>query len=66
MATSEAADSPRNEYFPNDPPMRKPAMSFLYRLECDIADEELDVGAPNGTDWIRSVANIRSGTLRGP
>lgn len=41
-------------------------MSFLYRLECDIAEEELDIGAPHGTGLIRSVANIISETLRGP
>lgn len=46
--------------------MRKPAMSFLYRLECDVAEEEIDIGAPHGTGVIRSVANILNGTLKGP
>lgn len=66
MATPKAADSPGNEYFPDTPPMRKPTMSFLYRLECDIAEEEVDIGAPHGTGLIRSVANIIGGTLKGP
>lgn len=46
--------------------MRKPAMSFLYRLECDIAEEEIDIGAPHGTGSIRSVAHVIGGTIKGP
>lgn len=46
--------------------MRKPAMSFLYRLECDIAEEELEIGAPHGTGSVRTVMNIIGGQIKGP
>lgn len=58
--------SPGNNLFPDGPLMRQPALSFLYRLECDIAKEEINVGAPHGAGMIRSIANIVRGTLKGP
>lgn len=59
-------DSPGNALYPNSPPMRRPHLSFLYRLECDIDSKEIDIGAPHGTGVIRSIANIVSGTVKGP
>lgn len=59
-------DSPGNAYYPNSPPMRKPGLTFLYRLECTIAPEEIRIGAPHGTSAIRSIANITGGTFKGP
>ncbi|KAL4801649.1 hypothetical protein BDV18DRAFT_148436 [Aspergillus unguis] len=64
MATTN--DSPGNVYYPNSPPMRRPGLTFLYRLECTIASEEINVGAPHGTGVIRSIANITGGTFKGP
>lgn len=46
--------------------MRLPSLSFLYRLKCQVAKEEIDVGAPHGTGNIRSIANIVGGTIKGP
>lgn len=54
------------DIFPHGSHMRQPALSFLYRLQCDIAKEEIDIGAPHDTGAIRSIANILSGTLKGP
>ncbi|PKX89619.1 DUF3237 domain-containing protein [Aspergillus novofumigatus IBT 16806] len=48
------------------PPMRRPGLKFLYRLECTIASEEINIGAPNGTGVFRSIANITGGTFKGP
>lgn len=48
------------------PLMRLPNLSFLYRLECDIAKEEILVGAPHGSGIVRSVANILEGEVNGP
>ena len=59
-------DSPGNALYPHSPPMRRPNLSFLYRLECDIDSEEINVGAPHGGGVVRSIANIRSGTVKGP
>ncbi|EAW24633.1 DUF3237 domain-containing protein [Aspergillus fischeri NRRL 181] len=59
-------DSPGNAYYPNSPPMRRPGLKFLYRLECTIASEEINIGAPNGTGVFRSIANITGGTFKGP
>ncbi|KAJ5675543.1 hypothetical protein N7462_008440 [Penicillium macrosclerotiorum] len=58
--------SPGNNLFPNGPQMRQPALSFLYRLECDIEKQEIDVGAPHDAGIIRSIANIVRGSLKGP
>jgi hypothetical protein len=58
--------SPGNALYPNSPAMRLPKLSFLYRLECNIASEEIDVGAPHGAGVIRSIANIVGGTFKGP
>lgn len=58
--------SPGNALFPNSPPMRQPSLSFIYRLECDIDVNEIDVGAPHGSGIIRSIANIMKGTVKGP
>lgn len=65
MATTKH-DSRGNAYYPNSPPMRKPGLTFLYRLECTIAREEITIGAPHGTGVIRSIANITGGTFKGP
>jgi hypothetical protein len=43
-----------------------PHLSFIYRLECDISEDEMDIGAAHGAGLIRSVANITGGTLKGP
>lgn len=58
--------SPGNKFFPDGPLMRQPALSFLYRLACDIAEEEINIGAPHDAGIIRSIANIVRGTLKGP
>ncbi|BCS27816.1 DUF3237 domain-containing protein [Aspergillus puulaauensis] len=65
MATTKD-DSPGNQYYPNSPPMRMPGLTFLYRLECTIASEEISIGAPYGAGIIRSIANITGGTFKGP
>ncbi|KAL4981385.1 hypothetical protein BDW68DRAFT_183546 [Aspergillus falconensis] len=64
--TAKTAHSPGNAYYPNSPPMRQPDLTFLYRLECTIAAEEINVGAPHGAGIIRSIANITGGTFKGP
>lgn len=46
--------------------MRQPALSFLYRLECDIAKEEINIGAPHDAGTVRSIANVLGGALKGP
>lgn len=46
--------------------MRLPSLSFLYRLECFIAKEEFQIGAPHGGGMRRDVVNILGGSLRGP
>jgi hypothetical protein len=46
--------------------MRQPALSWLYRLECDIAKEEINIGAPHDAQIIRSIANIVRGSIKGP
>ncbi|KAJ5465057.1 uncharacterized protein N7458_000743 [Penicillium daleae] len=60
------APSPGNEVFPGSPSMRQPALSWLYRLECHIAKEEINVGTPHDAGIIRSVANIVRGSIKGP
>lgn len=60
------AQSPGNALYPHHPPMRLPSLSFLYRLECLIAKEEFDIGAPHGGGMRRDVVNILGGSLRGP
>ena len=60
------APSPGNSLFPNGPRMRQPALSFLYRLECDVAKEDINIGAPHDAGVIRSIANIRRGSMKGP
>jgi hypothetical protein len=60
------AVSPGNAYYPGSPPMQRPGMTFLYRLECTIATEEINVGAPYNAGVTRSIANITGGTFRGP
>ncbi|KAL2832727.1 hypothetical protein BJY01DRAFT_253749 [Aspergillus pseudoustus] len=64
--SAQSAISPGNAYYPNSPPMRRPGMSFLYRLECTIATEEINIGAPYNAGVIRSIANITGGTFKGP
>lgn len=46
--------------------MRKPQLGFVYRLECNIADKEVHVGAPHGAGVVRSIAPITGGTFKGP
>lgn len=60
------APSPGNGIFPHGSQMRQPSLAFLYRLECDIAKEEINVGAPHNSGVIRSIANNLSGTIKGP
>lgn len=60
------AQSPGNDFYPSHPPMRLPSLSFLYRLECVIAREEFEIGAPHGGGMRRKVVNILGGSLRGP
>ncbi|RHZ65806.1 DUF3237 domain-containing protein [Aspergillus thermomutatus] len=64
--STQIADSPGNAYYPNSQPMRRPGLAFLYRLECDIAKEEIEIGAPHGAGVIRGIANIVGGTFKGP
>lgn len=65
-------NSPGNPFSPNltstppTPSMKLPNLSFLYRLECDIAREEINVGAPHSAGIIRSIANIVGGEVNGP
>lgn len=33
--------------------MRRPDLTFLYRLECNISNEEIEIGAPYGAGVIR-------------
>lgn len=68
-STNPKWNSPGNKFSPNPtttPLMRTPSLSFLYRLECDIAKEELNVGAAHSTGVIRSIANILEGEVNGP
>ncbi|CAI7661102.1 unnamed protein product [Penicillium bialowiezense] len=60
------AASPGNIVFPNGPAMRQPSLSWLYRLECDIDKEEINIGAPHDSGTIRSIANIVRGSVKGP
>lgn len=46
--------------------MRLPSLTFLYRLECDIAKEEINIGAPHDSGVVRSIANIVRGSMQGP
>lgn len=62
----KVTDSPGNVLYPASPPMRTPALTFLYRLECNISPEEIEIGAPHGTGITRSIANIVGGTFKGP
>jgi hypothetical protein len=61
-----ASPSPGNDFFPQGPRMRLPSISFLYRHECDIAKEEINIGAPHNAGIIRSIANIVRGSMKGP
>lgn len=65
-STTNFAESPGNAFYPNLPPMRKPGLGYIYRLECTIAEKECDVGAPHGAGIIRSIAPITGGTFKGP
>lgn len=72
LTTDSEWNSPGNAYSPNStstpptPPMKLPNLSFLYRLECNIAREEINVGAPHSAGIIRSIANIVDGEVNGP
>ncbi|KAE8155083.1 hypothetical protein BDV25DRAFT_135127 [Aspergillus avenaceus] len=66
MTWRRVSNSPGNGLYPNSPPMRQPALAFLYRLECEISPEEIDIGAPYGAGFRRSIANITGGTFKGP
>ncbi|KAJ5480754.1 hypothetical protein N7539_006648 [Penicillium diatomitis] len=57
--------SPGNGVYPNGPSMRQPSLSWMYRLECDISKEELDLGAAHDAGTIRKISNIERGTLKG-
>ena len=60
--------SPGNDFaiHPDTPEMRLPHLKFVWRLECEIAKEEIEVGAAHGTGVHRSIANIVSGEVQGP
>ena len=66
LLTMSTAPSPGNGIFAHGPQMRQPSLAFLYRLECDIAKEEINIGAPHNAGTIRSIANILGGTIKGP
>lgn len=61
-------NSPGNAFRINEttPLMRLPNFSFLYRLECEIAKEDVNVGSPHDAGIIRSIANILDGEVKGP
>lgn len=67
-SVQEEWNSPGNSFKINEttPLMRLPNLSFLYRLECEIAKEEVNVGSPHGAGIIRSIANILDGEVKGP
>ena len=66
MTSSSVSDtSPGNSFFPQTPPMRLPSLSFLYRLECEVA-QEIAIGAPHSAGLVRVACNIISGTVQGP
>jgi hypothetical protein len=65
-AITKEAISPGNAYYPASPPMRQPGLSFLYRLECTIDKEDLELGPAHGTGVIRSIAQVTGGTFKGP
>ena len=58
VSAAQPQDSPGNAYYPGTYPMRKPQLGFVYRLECNIADKEVLVGAPHGAGVVRSIAPI--------
>ena len=66
VSAAQPQDSPGNAYYPGTYPMRKPQLGFVYRLECNIADKEVLVGAPHGAGVVRSIAPITGGTFKGP
>lgn len=66
VSAAKPQDSPGNTYYPGTFPMRKPQLGFVYRLECNIADKEVHVGAPHGAGVVRSIAPITGGTFKGP
>jgi hypothetical protein len=66
VSAAQPQNSPGNAYYPGTYPMRKPQLGFVYRLECDIADKEVLVGAPHGAGIVRSIAPITGGTFKGP
>ena len=71
MATSnqpQHTPSPGNDYIINadTPPMRLPHLQFIYRMECEIDPQEINVGAPHNAGVIRSIAPIIGGAVRGP
>ena len=67
-SSEEKWNSPGNAYVLNadTPKMKRPDMEFIWRLECEIAKEEIEIGAPHGTGVVRSVANILDGKMSGP
>ncbi|KAI5304960.1 hypothetical protein KEM56_005612 [Ascosphaera pollenicola] len=65
----EHTPSPGNAYYPDTPPMRKPHLEFVYRLEADMAmgpNSGYEISKPNGGGTAWSVGNIQSGTVKGP
>jgi hypothetical protein len=66
VSAAKPQDSPGNVYYPETCPVRKPQLGFVYRLECSIADKDVQVGAPHGAGIVRSIAPITGGTVQGP
>ncbi|RAH74846.1 DUF3237 domain-containing protein [Aspergillus aculeatinus CBS 121060] len=65
-STQNHSSSPGNAFYPETPPMRRPDLTYLYRLECDIDKDEINLGPPHAAGVIRSIANIVGGTFKGP
>ena len=58
--------SPGNGVFPNGPFMRQPSLVWMYRLECDVSKEEIELGAAHDAGVIRRIMNLERGTIKGP
>ena len=67
-SSSKHDDSPGNAYKLNasTPSTRWPGMNFIWRLECEIAPTEVEVGAPHGAGITQSIVDILDGKVKGP
>ena len=69
MATSgDPSLSPGNAFSLSNMPaqMRLPHLDFIYRLECEMAQEDHDVGAAFSGSHSRIIMPIVRGTVNGP